>query len=200
MRFLIFITIVLSLTACVTPQPDRVDNVCAIFRQYPKWFWASKDVRKEFGIPIDVQMAIVHQESRFVADAKPPRGRLLWIIPWFRPTSAYGYAQAIDGTWAHYKRMSGNNGADRDDFKDAVHFIGWYASQVHRRYGVPRTDVYHLYLAYHEGMVGYKEKTYRKKIWLQRVAKKVRYRANVYRGQLAACEASLPTKPWWRFW
>ena len=41
-------------------------------------------------------MAIIKQESSFIADAKPDRRKLLGFIPWKRKSSARGYAQAID--------------------------------------------------------------------------------------------------------
>jgi hypothetical protein len=50
----------------------------------------------------------MHQESRFVADAKPPRPWLFGIIPWFRNSSAYGYPQAQDSTWDWYLREAGS--------------------------------------------------------------------------------------------
>jgi hypothetical protein len=39
-----------------------------------------------------VQMAIMKQESAFVADARPPRDWFLGFIPLGRPSSAYGLA------------------------------------------------------------------------------------------------------------
>jgi len=51
-------------------------------------------------------MAIIRQESSFQADAQPPRSRILWIIPGPRPSSAYGYSQALDGTWDWYRQAT----------------------------------------------------------------------------------------------
>jgi len=192
--------VVLFLTGCTTPRPDNVENICHIFRQYPKWYWATQATEKKWAVPINVQMAIIHQESRFNAKAKPPRKKLLWIIPWKRPTSAYGYSQALDETWEGYKRNSGNHGGDRDEFADASDFIGWYGYQAYRKAGIPRDQAFYLYLAYHEGIGGYTRKTYNKKPWLVKVAHKVSYRSSVYKTQLNQCRDSLPQKPWWRFW
>jgi hypothetical protein len=133
-------------------------------------------------------MAIMHQESHFVADALPPRTWLLGIIPWFRPSSAYGYAQALDGTWDVYLDKAGSWGADRDDFADAADFIGWYSNLSNSKLGIAKGDAKNLYLAYHEGHGGYRHKSYLKKAWLKRTADKVAYRARLFQRQLNACK------------
>lgn len=188
------------LASCATPRPDNVNDVCQIFKQYPKWYWAAQDVSVRWKVPIDIQMAIIHQESRFHAIAKPPRTKLLWVIPWKRPSSSYGYTQALDQTWHEYKDATGNYFASRDRFNSAVDFIGWYAYEAHKRAHISRRDPYRLYLAYHEGIGGYIKGTYRNKYWLQSVARKVQRQASRYRNQLAVCEKSLREKPWWRVW
>lgn len=200
-----FITVSLLLTSlflggCVTAPPNNTVNVCKIFRQYPKWYWAASDSRQRWKVPINVMMAILHQESRFTADAKPPRTKLLWVIPWKRPSSAYGYTQALNETWEVYKKSAGRHGADRDEFKDAIDFVGWYVDTAHRKAGIDKRDVYTLYLAYHEGIGGYQRGTYMRKAWLRVVASKVQRRAAIYRSQLAGCEKHLNKKPWWRKW
>lgn len=195
-----FYTVVLGLVGCATPRPDDVNNICSIFKQYPKWYWATKDVQARWRVPIEVQMAIMHQESRFLAIAKPPRTKLLWIIPWKRPSTAYGYTQALDMTWAHYKEDAGKVFVSRDDFADAADFVGWYGYRAYKKAGISRNNAYQLYLAYHEGIGGYQRKTYRSKPWLVNVAKKVARKAAAYKRQLASCQSRLTSKPWWRFW
>jgi hypothetical protein len=133
-------------------------------------------------------MAIIHQESRFQAKAKPPRTTCLWIFPGPRPSTAYGYSQALDQTWDKYKQSAGNWGADRDDFADSVDFVGWYCNVSHAKCGIAKNDAYNLYLAYHEGHGGFCRKTYRKKAWLRSVAGKVASSARIYAKQLASCE------------
>jgi len=167
---------------------ERADNVCEIFRENPKWYRAASMSYKRWAIPVPILMAFVYQESRFRADAKPPRSRCLCIFPGPRPSSAFGYAQAGNETWKQYQDSTGNTGADRDDFDDAVDFIGWYCHVSHVRCGIAKNDAYHLYLAYHEGHGGFLKKTYKKKTWLLNVANKVQNRANTYKGQLASCE------------
>ncbi|MDX1838235.1 hypothetical protein DIZ81_10525 [Legionella taurinensis] len=191
------LSLVLVLAGCATRQPSDVNNVCNIFKQYPGWYRASKDVERRWRVPVPVQMAIIHQESKFDAKATPPRGKLLWVIPWKRPSSAYGYTQALRSTWALYKKSQdgGNFWASRDSFTDGVDFIGWYANQANRRAHIPRYDAYNLYLAYHEGVGGYQRKTYLKKPWLIQVARKVKTRAQIYQAQLSRC--SVPASRFW---
>lgn len=172
-----------------SPPPRDTNNVCNIFAQYPRWYRDAKDVERRWRIPVAVQMAIIHQESKFDANAQPQRTKLLWFIPWSRPTTAYGYSQALKGTWALYKdaRDGGHFFASRDSFGDAVDFIGWYANQAYIRAGIHRSNAFALYLAYHEGITGYQRKTYLKKGWLVPVAHKVETRAHIYQAQLAHC-------------
>lgn len=201
MRYFVgLLCIAFMLLGCTTAPPKRVNNICKIFKEYPKWYWAAQDSQKKWGIPICAQMAIVHQESRFRAKAKPPRGKLLWVIPWKRPSSAYGYTQALNQTWEGYRRSASNGGADRDDFSDALDFVGWYGYQAHQKAGIDRRNTYALYLAYHEGIGGYQRGTYknRKKTWLRKVAHNVQSRSNTYHSQLSRCEKSLKKKPWYR--
>ena len=185
---LCFLTVQLS--GCLGPQPAPryPDNLCEIFRENRKWYKSAHASYRKWGIPIPVMMAIMHQESRFKAKAKPPRTTCLFIFPGPRPSSAYGYAQAVNGTWDKYKRSTGNSGADRDDFGDSIDFIGWYCSAIRRDCGIARNDAYNLYLAYHEGRGGFLRKTYTKKPWLLQVANKVSNRARNYQRQLASCE------------
>lgn len=180
----------LLLVSCVSRPPSDVNNICSIFKQYPKWRLDAKDAERRWRVPVPVQMAIIHQESKFDARATPQRTKLLWIIPWKRPSSAYGYTQALRTTWNQYKSSNGGMWATRDDFTDAVDFVGWYANQANRRAHIPRTDAYQLYLAYHEGIGGYERKTYLKKPWLIQVARKVKARSQIYQAQLNRCQAS----------
>ena len=142
----------------------------------------------------------MHQESRFVATAKPARKKLWGFIHGPRPSDAYGYSQAKDATWTWYERSSGNYGADRDNFDDAIDFIGWYNDVSHKTNGIAKDDGLRLYLAYNEGHGGYKRKTYRSKQWLVDVAKKVDRRAKTYNSQLAACAKRLESKSWFDWW
>lgn len=189
-RLLLVVTL-LGITGCATSPPRNLDDVCSIFREKKGWYDDALASQKNWGGDIAVLMAFVHQESRFVARARPPRRRILWIIPGPRPSDSYGYSQALESTWDAYKRSAGRYRANRAHFDDAVDFVGWYNHQSFLRSRIPKTDAYRLYLAYHEGHGGYNRGTYRNKDWLQRVARKVADRAARYREQLASCEGSL---------
>ena len=76
-------------------------------------------------------------------------------------SGAYGYTQALDGTWRWYQKDQQRFGASRSDFADAIDFIGWYNHKTQRKNGVPLSNTYALYLAYHEGHGGYRRKTYK---------------------------------------
>ncbi len=181
----------LFLCACTSTTPKNTDNICDIFKEKNNWYHETKKSYEKWGIPIHVSMAIMHQESHFVADAQPPRTRLLGFIPWLRPSTAYGYAQAIDATWQEYLNNISHWRAERDEFADASDFIGWYCSISHQRLGISKWDTDKLYLAYHEGHGGYKRKTYLNKPWLLRVAKKVDKKSRQFRSQLSSCKDEL---------
>ncbi len=188
----------LFLGGCTTAPPRNPQDSCQIFEEKSDWYDAAQDSYEKWGVPVPVQLAIIYQESRFNEDAKPPRTKLLWVIPWKRPSSAYGYGQVLDGTWDRYRQATGNGWADRDDFEDVVDFIGWYCANASRKLGIRKDDAYRQYLAYHEGITGYKRGTHRRKRWLLKVAKNVARRADRYRAQLARCEKNLNRG--WSFW
>jgi hypothetical protein len=188
----------LLLSGCTTSPPSDVNDICAIFKEKDGWYGDADDARDEWGSPIPVMMAIMHQESRYRAKAKPPRKKILWIFPGPRPSSSYGYTQALDDTWEGYIRDSGNYGADRDDFGDSIDFVGWYNHQSYRRSGIKKDDAYHLYLAYHEGHGGFNKRSFRNKQWLKDVSKKVSRQSGRYSKQLQGCEDSLDDGGW--FW
>ena len=187
MKFFLLISYVF-LAGCVTlPPPQTVNNICQIFREYPSWYRDSEQAALRWHVPVHVQMAIMHQESSFRANARPPYRFFLGFIPLGRPSTAYGYSQALDSTWDLYRQSSGHYFASRQNFRDAVDFIGWYVNGANQRANIPRTDAYRLYLAYHEGVGGYMQKTYLRKPWLIQVAHKVSAQAAIYQAQLATC-------------
>lgn len=200
LRTVAALVLTLSLAGCTTSPPNNVDNICSIFFEKDDWYEEAADASDEWRSPIPVMMAIMHQESRFRADAKPPRRKIFGFIPGPRPSNAYGYSQALESTWETYERSAGSYGADRDDFADAIDFIGWYNDQSHRRNGIARQDTYNLYLAYHEGQGGHSRGSYNKKPWLMKVARKVERRANSYQSQLVGCEEKLKDRGWFSGW
>ena len=181
----------LTLNACATSPPQRPENICSIFEEKRSWYRAARKAEARWRTSKHVGMAIINQESSFRHNAKPPRRWLLGIIPWKRPSSAYGYAQAIDGTWAQYLKDAGGWGRDRDDFADAIDFVHWHMRQTINRNGVKRNDARALYLNYHEGWRGFRAKSYRKKPWLESIAQRVQRRAQQYERQFASCRDRL---------
>ena len=190
---LVAIAFCVLLNGCATYTPSNVNNVCQIFHGETDWYEAAKASNEKWGTPIWVMMAIMKQESHFIDDAKPPF-RWFLFIPLGRSSSAYGYAQALDSTWKEYIQKTGNHWADRDDFDDAVDFIGWYTHNTQRRLAISKWDAYNQYLAYHEGHGGYKRGTWKSKGWLKNVANKVKNNASNYNTQLKSCQPALDKK------
>lgn len=176
----------LFLPGCATSPPKSVSDICEIFRDKQGWYEAALASEQRWDVPIPVQMAIVRHESAFVSDALPPRTWFLFI-PTGRVSTAYGYAQALDGTWERYLRTTGRWSASRDDFDDAIDFVGWYVNQGVRELRIPADDAYRQYLIYHEGAGGYSRGSYRQKPWLMDVAQNVSRTARRYGVQLDGC-------------
>lgn len=181
--------VLLFLAACGGPKspPKDLDNACSIVEQRPAYLRAMRNTQRKWGVPISVQMATIHQESKFDGDARTPHQYALGVIPMGRQSSAFGYAQALDGTWDEYVQTAGRRGAQRDNIKDATDFMGWYMNLSTQRNGIAKTDARNQYLAYHEGHSGYARGSYRSKPWLMRVSDRVAARAAVYDRQLRAC-------------
>ena len=193
--FLLLVSTLIS--GCISNPPKDMDNICEIFEKNRSWYKASVKSKRKWGAPIHVPMAIVYQESSFKANAKPPRKKILGVIPGRRPSSAKGYAQAQTPAWKEYSRSSGNRFADRNDFSDSVDFIQWYMDRSQKLNGVSKWNAKQQYLNYHEGWTGYRKKTYRSKGWLVKVANNVEARSNKYAQQLKECEKNL-NKGWIR--
>lgn len=168
--------------------PSTTVDACRMATERPEWFRAMARTEKQWGVPVSVQLATIARESSFVHDAQPMKTKGVWIFKRKVPrSSALGYAQALDGTWDEYVEKTGRRRADRTDFADASDFIGWYMNTNARTNGVPLTDVYSQYLAYHEGRAGYARGSYRKKGWLPDVARDVEAWAVRYEQQLQGC-------------
>jgi hypothetical protein len=170
--------------------PRNLDDACSITSQRPKYLRAMKDTERRWGVPVHVQMATIYQESKFIGNARTPHQYALGIIPMGRQSSAYGYSQAIDGTWDDYRRETRNRGAKRDRIDDATDFMGWYMDGSTQKLGISKSDATSQYLAYHEGRTGFANGSHNSKAWLLRVASEVGNRAEVYRQQLTSCGRS----------
>lgn len=166
--------------------PTNQDDICAIFDQRPAWRDAIYASARKWGAPVPVQMAIIWRESSFRSSVRPPQKTYMGV-PIGHISSAYGFAQAIDGTWDWYIKDTGNRKADRTRFEDAADFVGWYMAKSWDSNGIGMNDAFNQYLAYHEGHAGHRNGSYRAKPWLLEVAAKVADQTVRYRGQLRGC-------------
>ena len=153
------------------------------------WYKHSKASYEKWGAPIHLQLAFVKKESDFNWLAKPPRTKLFKVIPFKRPSSSFGYSQAVKGTWEQYKNETGNKLATRMRFKDSVDFIGWYTNKTESILKISKKDAFRQYLAYHEGWGNYKN--YKKNDKVIHLAKKVEKQSRIYKKQLNQCSNSL---------
>ena len=197
---LLILMLACTLSGCATYKPSQVADVCEIFRGETDWYKAARKANKRWGTPIGLMMAIINQESSYRADVRPDRPKFLFI-PLPRKSSAYGYAQAQNPAWNDYRRDTGNWSHDRDEFSDAINFVGWYTDKTHKILGISKWDPYRQYLAYHEGWGCYKRGTYKKKGFLTGVAAKVKRQSESYNAQLQGCKKSLDraVRGWWPF-
>ncbi|MDZ7905782.1 MAG: lytic transglycosylase [Cypionkella sp.] len=187
LRAAILLTLLASCGGGNYSAPRNLDNACSIVQQRPTYLKAMQATERRWGVPVAVQMAAIYQESKFVGNAKTPHRYALGVIPMGRQSSAYGYAQALDGTWDEYRRDQRRMGARRDRIADATDFMGWYMHESYERLGIPKNDVQSQYLAYHEGRTGYAKGSYRGKNWLMEIANELQGRAMMYHGQLQSC-------------
>jgi len=150
---------VLALISGCASTPTQTDNACAVLAQKNGWItnWrrAAKKAENEYGIPMPIILATIYTESGYRQRAKPPRRKLLGFIPWKRPSTAYGYSQALKGTWEHYKRDTGHSGASRTSFGDTTEFIGWFYREAVLKNRVSPNNAYALYLNYYLGWTAY---------------------------------------------
>ncbi|MGM0553780.1 MAG: lysozyme-like domain containing protein [Pseudomonadota bacterium] len=194
---------VLALSGCaiLAPSPPQdQSNICEIFADQPRWYDYARASEKEWGTPIATQIAFIQQESSFRSHVRPERERLLGIIPWKRPSSARGYAQAQDPVWGEYREEAGSRFARRSHMKHATDFVGWYNDRTRRMTGVSLDNPEHLYLAYHEGQGGYSRGSYRAKPQVQQIARQVAQRAQRYETQLAGCESRFRCRRFYQIW
>ena len=157
------------------------------------WYNDLRRSAKEWGVPIGLQLAIIRQESGFEHRALAPRGPKQWFFfPGKRLSSAKGYAQALDGTWEHYKDETGNRNADRKNFGDTADFMGWYVNQSAKQARIGQFDYRAHYLAYHEGPGGYLKGDWKRNKVLLASADRVASNAATYEAQIKNCRSLKP--------
>ena len=183
------LSILLILITGCSSVPKNTSNSCSIFNERYMWFKHTKKTEKKWGTPVYLQLAIIKMESSFDWLAKPPRQKLFKIVPYKRPSSSFGYSQAVKGTWKQYKDETGNKFATRTRFKDSVDFIGWYTNKTEKILKVSKKDSFKQYIAYHEGWGNYKNYKNNKKVIL--FATKVKEQASQYKKQLTKCQKRL---------
>jgi hypothetical protein len=173
---LLSLSLVASMTAGPVSAASDVENACTMMQEKAAWRGAADAASKKWRVPVPAILAVMRQESRFVATAAAGR------------TSAYGFAQVLDGTWNWYREATRATAAKRDNFADSADFIGWYMANTEKRIGLPVDDVASHYLVYHEGHVGYRSFRWESKPNLLKVADKVAAFALRYEEQLAVCD------------
>ena len=186
---IIYLFLILILLSSCSSIPKNTADGCSIFSERYLWYKHAKKTEKKWGTPIYIQLAIIKMESDFDWLAKPSRQKIFKVIPYKRPSSSFGYSQAVKGTWEQYKKETGNKFATRARYKDSVDFIGWYTNKTESILKISKKDAFKQYLAYHEGWGNFKN--YKKNKRVIRLATKVEKQSNIYKKQLSKCKSSL---------
>ena len=187
-----FFVILFLLTSACSSIPKNTANSCSIFSEKYFWYKHVKKTEKKWGTPVHLQLAFIKMESDFDWLAKPQRLKLFKVIPYKRPSSSFGYSQAVKGTWEQYKKENNKPLATRARFKDSVDFIGWYTNKSESILKISKKDAFKQYLAYHEGWGNFKNYEKNKKVI--QLARKVKKQSDIYRKQLSKCKNSLNKK------
>ena len=186
----LYLVIFLLITSC-SSIPKYPQNACKIFGQNYLWYKSVKKSSEKYGAPINIILAFINKESSFDRWAKPPRQKLFKIIPYKRPSSSFGYSQAVKKTWKLYKTETNNSLALRTRFKDSAMFIGWYIKKTNKINKVPLDDAYRQYLNYYLGWGSYAKKTYTTDKNAIIFAKSVEKQSKIYKNQIKECQKSL---------
>ena len=189
-RNLIFFIIFFLLSSC-SSIPKYPQNACKIFGENYLWYKSIKKSSETYGAPVYMILAFVNKESGFNRWAKPKRHKLFKIIPYKRPSSSFGYSQAVNKTWELYKTETDNPLALRTSFKNSVMFIGWYIKKTNKINKISLNDSYRQYLNYYLGWGNYSKKTYKTDKKAIIYAKSVEKQSNIYKKQLRECQKSL---------
>ena len=183
--------IIFFFVASCSSVPKYPQNACKIFGESYFWYKSVKKSSETYGAPIHIILAFVNKESGFNRWAKPKRTKLFKVIPYKRPSSSFGYSQAVKKTWELYKTETKNPLALRSRFKDSVMFIGWYINKTNKINKIPLSDSYRQYLNYYLGWGNYSNKTYKTDKKAIIFAKSVEKQSKIYKGQLKECQKIL---------
>ena len=190
---LIYFIIFFFIASC-SSVPKNPSNACKLFSEHYLWYKHAKKSSETYDAPIHIILAFVNKESGFNRWAKPKRSKLFKIIPYKRPSSSFGYSQAVKKTWELYKTETGNTLALRTRFKDSVMFIGWYMKKTNKINKIPLSDSYRQYLNYYLGWGNYAKKVYKTDKQAIIFAKSVQKQSKIYKSQLKECQKSLDRK------
>mgnify|MGYP000986911459 CR=1 FL=1 len=189
----VYLIIFFFLVSCGS-IPKYPANACKIFGEKYFWYKHAKKSSEKYNAPIHIVLAFIKKESGFNRWAKPRRTKLFKIVPYKRPSSSFGYSQAVKKTWELYKTETDNPLAVRTRFKDSVMFIGWYISKTNKINKIPLNDSYRQYLNYYLGWGNYAKKVYKTDKKAIIFAKKVQQQSKIYKSQLMECEKNLNNK------
>ena len=192
-RNLIYFIIFFFVVSC-SSVPKYSENACKIFDEKYLWYKHSKKSSEKWGVPIEIILAVIHKESGFVRFARPKRTKLFKIIPYRRPSSSFGFSQAVDKTWELYKTENEKPIALRISFKSSVDFVGWYFWKTNKINKISLNNAYSLYLNYYLGWGNYAKKTYKTDRKAIIFAKSVEKQSKIYKNQLRECQKSLDKK------
>ena len=142
---------VLLASGSANAAPKDPNNICTILAQNKRLVYRSCE-SSALGTADAYRFSVY--TSRIVicgqGETAAQKGFAVLAV-WRRSSSAYGYAQATDEAWKDYKKDTGRRFVQRDDFADALDFIGWYNDRSHKRLKLRKNDAYRLYLAYYNG-------------------------------------------------
>lgn len=170
----LFVLLLFILGVLFIPTSSWAGNICGLMKKHPSWHKAAKKSEKKWGVPVAVQFAIIKHESEFKANAKN------------RHSTARGYAQVLNESWRDYEKANGFK-RSRNNINAATDYIGWYANEVKKQIKISPKNAYQFYLAYHEGIGGYRHMKRHPKPKVKRLARHVSKSAKQYSKQLAHC-------------
>ena len=149
----LFLILLFFLSAC-SSVPKYPQNACKIFSEKYFYLKYTRAASKKWGVPISSILAVINKESAFKRFAKPKRTKLFKIIPYRRPSSSFGYSQAVNKTWELYKKENNKPIALRISFKNSSDFVGWYFWKTNKINKISFTDTRNMYLNYYLGWGG----------------------------------------------
>ena len=185
-----YFIVFLFLASC-SYVPKYPQNACKIFSEKYTYLKYSRAASKKWNVPISSILAVINKESGFRRFAKPKRTKLFKIIPYRRPSSSFGFSQAINKTWELYKKENNKPTALRISYRSSSDFVGWYFWKANKINKVSLSNTRDLYLNYYLGFSAYKNKAYRTDKKAIIFAMSVEKHAKVYKNQLRECKSIL---------